>query len=294
MAASALTALGDPTRARIVELIRDSADGRALVGDLARQLELRQPTVSHHMGVLLAEGVVCRQPEGRRAWYSVNPENEQRVAALLGAAAGTPTPGESLDRVVNDLADRFDGVFSRETVRRYVEESRELLEAHSPSRLASRASAFATLRLEDLARASSPAAGVPEVLFVCVQNAGRSQLAAGILRQLAGSRVVVRTAGSEPAGDVRDSIVAVLDEIGVHVGGEFPKPLTDEAVRAADFVITMGCGDACPIIPGRTYLDWNVDDPVGKPLTAVREIRDDIEARVRALLPAVLNPHRNT
>src|SRR5690606_816957 len=116
-------------------------------------------------------------------------------------------------------------------VRRYVEESRELLEARSPHRLASRASAFATLRLEDLARASSPAADVPEVLFVCVQNAGRSQLAAGILRQLAGSRVVVRTAGSEPAGDVRDSVVAVLDEIGVHMGGEFPKPLTDEAVR---------------------------------------------------------------
>ena len=125
---------------------------------------------------------------------------------------------------------------------------------------------------------------VPEVLFVCVQNAGRSQLAAGILRQLAGDRVLVRTAGSAPAGAVRATIVTALDEIGVPLGGEFPKPLTDEAVRAADVVVTMGCGDACPVYPGRRYLDWDIEDPVGKPLERVRAIRDDIEARVRALL----------
>ena len=127
------------------------------------------------------------------------------------------------------------------------------------------------------------------MLFVCVQNAGRSQLAAGILRQLAGDRVVVRTAGSAPADDVRATIVTALDEIGVPLGGEFPKPLTDEAVRAADVVVTMGCGDACPIYPGRRYLDWDLEDPVGKPLEPVRGIRDDIEARVRALL-AELRP----
>jgi arsenate reductase len=122
------------------------------------------------------------------------------------------------------------------------------------------------------------------VLFVCVQNAGRSQLAAGILRHLAGDRVIVRTAGPAPARDVRPTIVAALDEIGVPVGGEFPKPLTDDTVRAADVVVTMGCGDACPVYPGRRYLDWDLDDPVDQPLSSVRRIRDDIDARVRALL----------
>ena len=125
---------------------------------------------------------------------------------------------------------------------------------------------------------------MPEVLFVCVQNAGRSQLAAGILRQLAGERVSVRTAGSAPARAVRSIIVTALDEIGVSIDGEYPKPLTDEVVRAADVVVTMGCGDACPIYPGRRYLDWGNEDPVGLPLARVRDIRDDIDARVRQLL----------
>ena len=130
---------------------------------------------------------------------------------------------------------------------------------------------------------------MPSVLFVCVQNAGRSQLAAGILRQLAGDRVIVRTAGSAPAAEVRSAIVAALDEIGVTLGGEFPKPLTDEAVRAADVVVTMGCGDACPVYPGRRYLDWDLADPVGRPLSVIREIRDDIDRRVRGLLPELID-----
>ena len=122
------------------------------------------------------------------------------------------------------------------------------------------------------------------MLFVCVQNAGRSQLAAAILRQLAGDRVVVRTAGSDPADAVRGVVVTALDEIGVPLGGEYPKPLTDEVVRAADVVVTMGCGDACPVYPGKVYLDWAIEDPVGLPLAAVRGIRDDIDRRVRELL----------
>ena len=100
----------------------------------------------------------------------------------------------------------------------------------------------------------------------------------------AGDRVHVRTAGSDPAGEVRGSILTALDEIGVPIAGEYPKPLTDEVVRAADVVITMGCGDACPIYPGRRYLDWDLDDPVGRPIADVRDIRDDIERRVRDLL----------
>jgi len=285
-----LTILGDPTRARIVRLIRDSPDGRALVGRLADTLGLRQPTVSHHMKALAADGVVLRHPEGRVVWYSLNPRNAGRVDALLGdAPAGTETELD-LPRIVVDLAERYRGTFSAETVGRYVAESHELLSSDNATPLlGSRIAAFATLRLDALARSGATHHAVPEVLFVCVENAGRSQLAAGILRQLAGDRVLVRTAGSAPADAVRATIVTALDEIGVPLGGEFPKPLTDEAVRAADVVVTMGCGDACPMYPGRLYLDWDIEDPVGKSLAVIRRIRDDIEARVRALLTELLS-----
>ena len=125
---------------------------------------------------------------------------------------------------------------------------------------------FAENRLGALAVASGrELRGTPEVLFICVQNAGRSQMAAALLRQMAGDRVHVRTAGSRPASQVDPAVVAALDEIGVPVTAEFPKPLTDEVVQAADFVITMGCGDACPVYSGRRYMDWPIADPVGRP-----------------------------
>lgn len=286
-----LSALADPTRTRIVRLIRDSDDGRAGVSALAATLGLRQPTVSHHMGVLRSQGLVRREPEGRRVWYSIDPDQEDRVVALLGETDRQGAHPDDLDRIVDDLAHRYRGDFGRETVQRYVTESYEMLTAREQTPLlASRASAFASQRLDDLVRQATRPATTPSVLFVCVQNAGRSQMAAGILRHLAGDRVMVRTAGSAPASDLRSSVVAALDEIGVPVGGEFPKPLTDDAVRGADYVITMGCGDACPIYPGRRYLDWEIADPVGKPMTVVRSIRDDIDQRVRALLPELLEP----
>jgi ArsR family transcriptional regulator len=251
---------------------------------MAETLELTQPTVSHHMRALLEDGVVRREPDGRRVWYSIAPDSRDRVDAVLGDRAAT-TAAPDLERISRDLATRFQGVFSAETVAHYVDDSYRLLAAEGPvSRLASRTAEFSASRLDALARARHPVQGRPAVLFVCVQNAGRSQLAAAILRQLAGERVTVRTAGSAPAGDVRQSIVAALDEIGVPLGGEFPKPLTDEVVKAADIVITMGCGDACPIYPGRRYLDWDLDDPVGRSMDEIRGIRDDIDSRVRALL----------
>jgi arsenate reductase len=129
---------------------------------------------------------------------------------------------------------------------------------------------------------------VPEVLFVCVHNAGRSQMAAGFLNKLAEGRVRVRTAGSEPADEINPVAVAAMAEVGVDLSQEFPKPLTDDQVRAADTVITMGCGDACPFYPGKRYEDWELDDPAGKDLETVRRIRDEIEARVRSLLDEVV------
>jgi arsenate reductase len=127
-------------------------------------------------------------------------------------------------------------------------------------------------------------AAVPEVLFVCVHNAGRSQMAAALLHWRAGGRVHVRSAGSAPANEINPAVVAVMEELGLDLSQEFPKPLTDEAVRAADVVITMGCGDACPFYPGKRYLDWELDDPAGKTIADVRPIRDEIDQRVQGLI----------
>jgi arsenate reductase len=125
---------------------------------------------------------------------------------------------------------------------------------------------------------------LPEVLFVCVHNAGRSQMAAALLDHHAAGRLTVRSAGSAPADSVNPAVIAVMEELGLDLAKEYPKPLTTEAVQAADVVITMGCGDACPIFPGKRYLDWQLDDPAGRNPDEVRAIRDEIDTRVRALL----------
>jgi len=125
---------------------------------------------------------------------------------------------------------------------------------------------------------------VPEVLFVCVHNAGRSQMAAALLDHRAQGRVRVTSAGSEPAGSIHAAVAQAMAEIGLDLSGEYPKPLTGDAVRAADVVITMGCGDACPIFPGKRYLDWDLPDPAGQALEQVRQIRDEIDRRVQDLL----------
>ncbi|SEG84559.1 Protein-tyrosine-phosphatase [Thermomonospora echinospora] len=130
--------------------------------------------------------------------------------------------------------------------------------------------------------------GIPEVLFVCVHNAGRSQMAAALLDHHAAGRVRVRSAGSAPADSINPAVVAVMDELGLDLTREFPKPLTGAAVEAADVVITMGCGDVCQVFPGKRYEDWRLPDPAGLPVERVRPIRDQIDARVRALLVELL------
>ena len=130
--------------------------------------------------------------------------------------------------------------------------------------------------------------GVPEVLFVCVHNAGRSQMAAALLTRYAAGRISVRSAGSTPAAEVNPHVAEAMAEIGVDITGETPKRLTDVAVKASDVVITMGCGDACPFFPGKRYLDWELDDPAGKTLAEIRPIRDEIDRRVRGLADELL------
>ena len=197
-----------------------------------------------------------------------------------------------LERGCESLCTEFAGTFSSETVERYMAES---LEALGGARLKDFVplfcSRFARERLRALGQVEGTIAkDVPEVLFVCVQNAGRSQMAAALLDHVADGRVHVRSAGSAPADQINPDVVTVMSELGIDVSKEFPKPMTDEVVKAADAVITMGCGDACPIYPGKRYEDWEVDDPAEADLEGVRRIRDDIAERVKRLLAEVTAP----
>jgi arsenate reductase len=182
-------------------------------------------------------------------------------------------------------------VFSEETIARYIGESVELLGESSINVFVPvLAHRFARERLRALAQAEGSIVNdQPEVLFVCVHNAGRSQMAAGLVRLRSGGRIHVRSAGSAPADEINPAVVEAMAEVGVDLGEAFPKPLTDEVVRAADVVITMGCGDACPIYPGKRYEDWTLDDPAGRDLETVRCIRDEIDARVRRLIADLLD-----
>jgi arsenate reductase (thioredoxin) len=190
-----------------------------------------------------------------------------------------------IERGIAKLGDEFAGTFSVETIERYMVDSLESLSrARFENFVPLLVHRFARERLRALAQAEGALAkDVPEVLFVCVHNAGRSQMAAALLDHHAQGKVHVRSAGSTPADEINAEVVTAMAEVGVDLGQEFPKPLTDEFVAAADVVITMGCGDACPIYPGKRYEDWELDDPAESDLDGVRRIRDDISARVLRL-----------
>ena len=199
-----------------------------------------------------------------------------------------------LEKGLERLRDEFAGTFSAETVERFMAESMEALGG-------ARLKDFVPLFVHRFARERQRALGqvegtiaktVPEVLFVCVQNAGRSQMAAALLDHYAEGGVHVRSAGSAPADQINPNVVTAMSELGVDISKEFPKPMTDEVVQAADAVVTMGCGDACPIYPGKRYEDWEVDDPAEADLDGVRRIRDDIAGRVRLLLSDITPPAR--
>lgn len=198
--------------------------------------------------------------------------------------AGRP---QDLGSIAEDLAYAFDGVFPRDQVDQAVRSAHEELAAVSriPAFLPVLTSRLARERLTAAAQAEGKAAKtVPELLFVCVHNAGRSQMAAALAAHLAPGRVHVRSAGSAPTGEINPVVVEALRERGITLTDAYPKALSGDVVRAADVIITMGCGDACPILPGKRYLDWDVADPAGQPLDVVRDIRDDVLQRVSALL----------
>ena len=196
-----------------------------------------------------------------------------------------------LERVADRLDDSFTGVFSKETIKRYVTESYGLLAKNATVtvHLPSLTERFAKDRLRALAQQESKIEkDMPSILFVCVHNAGRSQMAAALATKLSSGRVEVRSAGSAPSDSIPSTVHAAMNEIGLSLEDAFPKPLTDEVVRAADVVITMGCGDACPYYPGKRYEDWKLDDPAGQGIEPVRVIRDDIKSRVEALFAEIL------
>jgi arsenate reductase (thioredoxin) len=201
-----------------------------------------------------------------------------------------PVTRRHVENAAEALQEEFAGIFARETIARYIAESADQL-GHS------KITVFVPILVERFARerlvAFAQAEGaltkeMPEVLFVCVHNAGRSQMAAGLVRLRSEGRIHVRSAGSTPIETVNPHAVEVMQELGVDLSQEFPKPLTDEFVRAADVVITMGCGDACPIFPGKKYEDWDLDDPAEQDLPTVRRIRDEIDERVKRLVAELL------
>jgi arsenate reductase (thioredoxin) len=188
------------------------------------------------------------------------------------------------------LAEQFDGVFGPETIERFLTSSYDQFASHATATnfLPVMAERFARQRLQALERVEGKAQdGLPTVLFLCVHNAGRSQMALGWFQHLARDRAIAWSGGSEPGNQVNPAAIAAMAEVGIDISAEFPKPWTDEIVQAADVVVTMGCGDACPLFPGKRYEDWVLDDPAGMGVDAVRPIRDEIGARVRTLLASL-------
>ncbi len=209
--------------------------------------------------------------------------------------ATTPLSTEEIlvaGEVAARLEARFDGTFNRATIERYIVDSRLLLEQRATVRrwLPLMVERFAEERLRALARLQGTPPERPAVLFLCVHNAGRSQMAAGWLRQLVGDSVDVFSGGSEPAEATSSAAMEVMAEVGVDLRSEFPKPWTDEVARAADVIVSMGCGDACPILPGKRYEEWDITDPNGRTLDEVRSIRDDIRRRVETLATDLVAP----
>ncbi|WP_402463207.1 metalloregulator ArsR/SmtB family transcription factor [Isoptericola aurantiacus] len=319
--AAVLKSLADPLRLRMLSAIATAPAGEAHVGDLAELAEVSQPTVSHHLKVLRDVGVLRADRRGTSVFYRVSPVYRTAVTTLLDrfapavADAGTPaapTPGDpgagrptdlhgladvdrELGRLATSLAARVPDTTEAEALR-VVRESYTALARRGgiPVHLVGLTEHFARQRLVDAAKnrdagvAEDRAGHAPQVLFVCVGNAGRSQLAAALLARHAGDRVVVRSAGSVPAGDVHDAVRPLLEELGAADDVFYPKPLTDDAVRAADVVVTMGCGDSVPVLPGTRYEDWVVGDPALASPAGVRAIRDELDARVHRLLAEIL------
>jgi arsenate reductase len=215
------------------------------------------------------------------------PLGDETASGRLALADLTPTERVNIRQSAAALERRWKGRMNVETIERFIGESLELILPRARIRtwVPVLVEKLTNDRLRAMVRLESDRTDLnPSVLFLCVHNAGRSQMAAGWLRHLAGDRVDVFSGGSEPAAELNQAVVAAMAEKGIDISGELPQPWADEIVRAADVIVTMGCGDACPVYPGKRYIDWELEDPAGKPVEEVRPIRDDIQRRVRGLM----------
>ncbi len=304
--AAMFQALADPLRVRVVAYLAASPEGRATVTELAALTHLSQPTVSHHLRVLREAGILRAEAQGTARWQELAPGLASDLAvtfvhllsnrsapapavpARATAAHGIEDAHRSLDALAQELVRSYPEL-APEVIHKVVFESYAALARSSRigTHVVVLTERFARQRLDDIRRSRTDEPARPQILFVCVQNAGRSQLAAALARKHGGEAVVVRSAGSIPAAEIHEHVRTVLEEIG-GTQDAFPKPLTDDAVRAADVVITMGCGDACPYYPGKRYEDWAVGDPALASLDGVRAIAADLDTRVRTLLADIL------
>lgn len=322
--ATTLKAIADPLRLRMLSAIATSPTGETTAGELATLTAVLQPTVSHHLKVLRDVGLLTSDRRGTWVWYRIAPAYRGAVTTLLerfapaaiqvartahvtqaggvldrhGEIVSLGNVDPALDRLAASLAERFPGTPEAECYR-VVRESYAALARRGghTTYLVPLTEHFARQRIIDVEKSRAlEAEHKPQVLFVCVANAGRSQLAAALMQHYAGDRIVVRSAGSAPSSDVHAAVRAILDELGDTEAADtvddvarfYPKPLTDDAVRAADVVVTMGCGDACPVLPGKRYEDWIVGDPALASPAGVAAIRDELDRRVRGLLTSLL------
>jgi len=287
--AAQAAALGDTLALRVLSALAAGAPA----DELTALLQVSHESIATALRTLETVDIIHRAADG----HTLTAEAWVRFGRLLvSGVPALPTPSsepaisalpDTIESVARDLSYRFSSTFSAETVSRYVAESYVLLSKRARVRthLAALTARYAADRLDALASVKGlTLRGTPEVLFVCVQNAGRSQIAAAYLRHLAGGAVHVRTAGSEPAAIVHPRVIDALAEVGVPLSDDFPKPLTDEVVQAADYVVTMGCGDACPVYPGRRYMDWDLEDPLVLDDAGLRAVRDRIRVHVEELL----------
>ncbi|CAM3769230.1 low molecular weight phosphatase family protein [Occultella aeris] len=290
--------MADPDRLRVLALVLTDPRGQTSASTLAGP-GMTASAFSAHLEAMARVDllVTVGQGSGEDTLYRPTHDALMRFGTL---ALGTPRHGMPsvlagdhlvlLERIAADLTGTFANVFAPATVARFVTESYELLAARATVRhhLPALTARFVADRLSALVKAQTrPSRHGTDVLFVCVHNAGRSQIAAAVLRAAAGESVRVRTAGSTPSEEVNPLVLEELDRRGLALLTEFPRPLTDEVVRASDVVVTMGCGDACPVVPGRRYLDWPVPDPRVLDPAGIRDLVDEITVRVHQLLKEV-------
>lgn len=297
--AEQIAAMADPDRLGLFRLVVTAPRGQVSAAELAGPLG-DESAIAAHLHAMEQVDVLARiaSPVGGPEFRPTADGLVRFGGAAIGLTERDMLPARAsagevvIRRVTEELLAQFESVLSPDTIGEFVRDSYLLLAARArvTTYLPVLTARFAAERLAALTDADGLTAPQDSVLFVCVRNQGRSQIAAAIARARAGNRLLIRTAGSVPAAELDPGVLAELRRRGLEKLVDLPRPLTDEMVRASGVVVTMGCGDACPLYPGRRYLDWPIQDPVGKTAAVVARIVDEIDERVTTLLASILQP----